>query len=66
MQWSVSRFRTMTWIAMEAKADPESVKLAITTGSTAMTGDQEQRKSKQLRKAAKVFEKLGSLKPFWI
>jgi triphosphatase len=53
-------------IATEAKADPKSVKLAITTGSRIMTGDKKRQKSKQLKKAAKAYEKLGSLKPFWI
>jgi triphosphatase len=52
-------------IATEAKAAPQNVKLTITSGSTAIAGDQKRRKSKQLKKAARAFEKLGSLKLFW-
>jgi CHAD domain-containing protein len=52
-------------IAVEAKADPKSVKLRITSGLTTIAGDQERQKSNQLKKAAKAFEKLQNLKPFW-
>jgi triphosphatase len=52
-------------IAVEAKADPKSAKLRIPSRSTTIAGDQEGQKSKQLKKAAKAFEKLQNLKPFW-
>ena len=52
-------------IAVEAKADPKRVKLRITSGLTTIAGDQERQKSNQLKKAAKAFEKLQNLKPFW-
>jgi CHAD domain-containing protein len=52
-------------IALEAKADPKSVKLRITSRLTTIAGDQERQKSNELKKAAKAFEKLKNLKPFW-
>ena len=45
-------------ISVKAKAVPKSVKLRV-------TGDQEKQKSKQLKKAARSFEKLENLKSFW-
>jgi triphosphatase len=52
-------------IAVEAKADPKSVEPRITSGLTTIAGDQERQKSNQLKKAAKAFEKLQNLRPFW-
>jgi len=52
-------------IALEAKTDPKSVKLGIISRLKAIAGDHERQKSKQLKKAAKVLEKLENLEPFW-
>jgi triphosphatase len=52
-------------IALEAKTDPKSVKLGITSRLKTIAGDHERQKSKQLKKAAKALEKLKNLEPFW-
>lgn len=52
-------------IAVEAKPSAKSGQLKIASGLTTIAGDQERQTSKQLRKAAKAFEKLENLKPFW-
>jgi len=54
-------------IAPEAKADRKNGKLRLTSGlKTMLTANQERQKGKQLNKAAKAFEKLENIKPFWI
>ena len=54
-------------IAPEAKADRKNGKLRSTPGLKAMlSANQGRRKGKQLKKAAKAFEKLENIKPFWI
>ena len=53
-------------IAVEAKAHRKSVKPRITSGLTGVVPEiKKGRKSNQLKKAAKAFEKLEDLKPFW-
>ena len=54
-------------IAVEAKAGPKNVEARVTSGPvTKIAANHESKKSKQLKKAAKAFEKLEDIKPFWI
>jgi inorganic triphosphatase YgiF len=54
-------------IAVEAKAGPKNVEARVTSGPvTKIVTNHESKKSKQLKKAAKAFEKLEDIKPFWI
>ena len=52
-------------IVMEAKADPKSGKQTINSVLTTMAAGQESQNPQQIKKAAKAFEKLENLKPFW-
>ena len=52
-------------LAADAEADPRSVKPRITSRLATISRDQERQKPKQLKKAAKAFEKLENLEPFW-
>jgi hypothetical protein len=52
---------------VEAKAGPKNVEARVTSGPvTKIAANHESKKSKQLKKAAKAFEKLEDIKPFWI
>ena len=52
-------------IVVEARIDTKSVKLSVPSALSTIVKNQEVQNSKQLKKAAKAFEELKNLKPFW-